>query len=64
MNEMITSYPYVLAEGYAALREKLGVSGMAEFLRLLGGSGDYTKERHKLFEDMSIDDIFDNMNPR
>ncbi|MCL2040395.1 MAG: hypothetical protein FWG85_08230 [Bacteroidetes bacterium] len=44
--------------GIDALTEKLGAVGMIEFMRLFdAGYGDYTKDRHKMFEHLTIDDI-------
>jgi len=52
--------PKVLREvGLAALRERLGVVGAMNFMRQFEvGYGDFTKERHQLFEGMTIEDIY------
>ena len=47
-----------LRNGMAALREKLGVSGMIQFLQALGiNRGNWTEERKEIFKDMTVDDI-------
>jgi hypothetical protein len=44
--------------GIEALNEKLGPIGMAEFMRQFdSGYGDYTKERHKWLDGLTIEDI-------
>ena len=44
--------------GIEALTRELGPVGMIRFMQQFDmGSGDYTKERHKLFEGMDIDTI-------
>lgn len=45
-------------QGINALTEKLGPVGMVEFMRQFdSGYGDYTKERHVWLENLSIEDI-------
>ncbi len=46
--------------GYQALKEKLGVIGATRFIGLqLERSGeDYTKIRDKIFEGMTVDEIY------
>jgi hypothetical protein len=44
--------------GMEALIRELGPVGMIRFLQQFDmGSGDYTKERHKIFEGMDVDAI-------
>ena len=44
--------------GIDALTEKLGPIGMIEFMRQFdSGYGDYTKERHAWLDNLTIDDI-------
>ena len=56
--------------GMAALEKELGVVGTAYFLRQFSqGQGDYTAEREKLFEGITLDEIiksakeFDKLHP-
>lgn len=45
-------------EGLDALTKKLGPDGMIRFMQQFdSGSGDYTKDRHRLLDNYSIDDI-------
>jgi hypothetical protein len=45
--------------GYRALMDALGFDGMICFLRQFEpGQGDYTAERQKRIENVSLDDIF------
>jgi hypothetical protein len=45
-------------EGLAALLERLGPAGTLRFLaQYHEGRGDYTLERHKWLDDVSIDDF-------
>jgi hypothetical protein len=49
----------VRERGIKALRRELGAAGMAQFIQQFrGGSGDYSKERHKVLDKFSVDDIF------
>jgi hypothetical protein len=44
--------------GIDALTEKLGPIGMVEFIRQFdSGYGDYTKERHAWLDNLTIEDI-------
>ena len=46
--------------GIDDLTEKLGPIGMIEFIRQFdSGYGDYTKERHTWLDNLSIEDISD-----
>jgi len=54
------SYNQVRKEGTEALARALGPVGMVRFLQQFDmGSGDYTKERHKWLDGMSVDDILE-----
>lgn len=45
-------------QGYKILVDGLGGSGAVNFLRQIeNGSGDYTSEREKMQEDVTIDEI-------
>ena len=45
-------------EGLAALRQRLGRSGMIRFLQQFeSGTGDYASERHEWVDSMTLDDI-------
>lgn len=45
-------------QGYKALIDALGVAGTLRFLQQLGvGYGDYTKERHQWFKNLTLDDF-------
>ena len=48
--------------GMAALRNELGSVGAVYFIRQLGtGYGDYTAERDKLHEELTLEDIIANV---
>ncbi len=50
--------PEIQREGLAALRERLGIRGLAHFLQDMGmASGNYTEDRYKFYADASIEDI-------
>ena len=52
-------------EGFAALRERLGIADMARFLQLFdSGSGDYTKERYAWLEGETVDEIAERIQRR
>lgn len=49
-------------KGLEALAEALGPVGMARFLQQFDlGKGDYTKDRRKWLDDLSIDDIIEHI---
>ena len=55
---MINDLSVIREKGFKALKQELGASGMAIFIRQFeSGSGDYTKEREETLKDISIDDI-------
>lgn len=46
--------------GMQALKRELGAAGMAQFMQQFAkGHGDYSKERHKILDKFTVDDIFD-----
>lgn len=49
-------------EGIDALSKRLGPDGMIRFMQQFNsGSGDYTRDRHILFDDLHIEDIVKEM---
>jgi len=45
--------------GYKALADALGFDGMMQFLnQFTSGQGDYTKERDQWLDDVSLEDVF------
>jgi hypothetical protein len=45
-------------EGWKALTERLGPAGAMRFMMQYDpGHGDYTKERHEIFEDLELEDL-------
>jgi len=45
-------------EGWKALTERLGAAGAMRFMMQYDpGHGDYSKERHSLFADLTVDDL-------
>lgn len=52
-------------EGFRVLVDGLGTTGTVTFLRQFdNGSGNYTEEREKLFEGVTIDEIADRIQRR
>jgi hypothetical protein len=50
----------VRARGVKALVRELGPAGMVQFMQQFRhGSGDYTKDRHKILGNLTVDQIFD-----
>lgn len=55
---MGTTFAEIKTMGWRALVKELGYSGATKFILLYEkGEGDYTKERKKLFKDITIEDI-------
>jgi len=59
---MTKSYPKSLyeirMEGWKALTERLGAAGAMRFMMQYDpGHSDYSKERHDIFADLSMDEI-------
>jgi hypothetical protein len=49
----------------AILKRELGLDGLARFLRLnRGGSGDYTRDRHRWLDSAPIEDIMTEIESR
>ena len=45
-------------EGLKALKDKLGVEGMIEFIQMYSdGKGDYTKEKYENYDELTIEDF-------
>ena len=57
--DMMTKDPNAIRKaGIESLTKALGPVGMAYFLRMYEmGEGDYTKERHELLKDVTLDEI-------
>lgn len=56
-------------EGWKALTERLGAAGAMRFMMQYDpGHGDYSKERHEMFADLTIDALIESLgehdNPR
>ncbi|HVT03740.1 MAG TPA: hypothetical protein VHL58_10255 [Thermoanaerobaculia bacterium] len=52
-------------EGWKALTERLGPAGAMRFMMQYDpGHGDYTKERRKIFAELTIDDLLDIIDER
>ena len=50
--------PEIRRAGLEALSERLGPAGMIRFLRMFDpGQGDYTAERHRWLDQLTLDDI-------
>lgn len=48
----------IVAEGFAALIEKLGVADAIRFIRHYDpGHGDYTRDRHQWLDKLSLEDV-------
>jgi hypothetical protein len=48
----------IYREGLQALRDRLGRAGMVRFLQQFEtGKGDYSRERHKWVDRMSLEDL-------
>ncbi|GHU49625.1 hypothetical protein FACS1894200_08470 [Spirochaetia bacterium] len=61
MTDMIT----IREKGFRSLHESLGSVDTIRFIRQFeNGYGDYTKEREKLFENLTIDSIVTSINAR
>ncbi|MDR3243336.1 MAG: hypothetical protein LBT79_01165 [Elusimicrobiota bacterium] len=56
---------YIRRKGFEVLKKELGTAGMVQFINQFeSGQGDYTKERHKILKDISIDDIISSIAER
>ncbi len=55
---MGTTLAEIKTKGWKALVKELGYSGATKFILFYEtGEGDYTKERKKIFKDITMDDI-------
>jgi len=55
---MATTLNNIRKKGYKALEEALGIVGMIRFLQQFEtGSGNYTQDRKKWLDSLSIEDI-------
>ena len=62
---MIYNISDIREKGFNALTKELGSTGMAIFIRQFeNGKGNYSEERDKLFEDLTIDNIVDSIKKR
>jgi len=62
---MIGNPRTIRSEGYKALARELGVAGAIEFLRQVeAGSGNYTEEREKIQNEITIDEIVESIKRR
>ncbi len=58
MAEKLLTREEIRREGMHALREKLGVRGMIEFLQDMGiNRGNWTEDRKRILGEKSIDEI-------
>jgi hypothetical protein len=47
-------------EGWKALTERLGAAGAMRFMMQYDpGHGDYSRERHQLFADLTVEELID-----
>jgi len=50
----------VKVRGMKALTRELGAAGMVQFMQQFGkGHGDYSKDRHRVLDKFTVNDIFD-----
>ena len=55
----------VRVRGVRALRRELGPAGMVQFMQqFTRGRGDYTKERHRILDKFTVDQIFNEINSK
>lgn len=58
MSTTIEETSEVTSEAIRLLFREMGIAKTLRFLnQISGGHGDYTKEREKLFEEMSVEDL-------
>lgn len=56
------TFSKVKIKGWEALVKELGYAGATKFLLLYSrGEGDYTKKRRKLFKDLTVEEIVEDM---
>jgi len=62
---MINSLNAIYEEGFRVLVNELGTTGTVTFLRQFdSGIGNYTEDREKMFEDVTIDQIAERIRKR
>ena len=62
---MINDLSVIREKGFKALKNELGASGMAIFIRQFeNGRGNYTEERDEALKDVTIDDIVTSIKQR
>ena len=56
--------PYeIRLAGWRALTDRLGPAGAMRFMMQYGpGDGDYTRERQRIFENVTLDEILEALN--
>ena len=60
MSSSSMSLYQIRMEGWRALTERLGPAGAMRFMmQYEPGYGDYTKERHAIFAELTIDSLLD-----
>ena len=60
MSSSSRSLYQIRMEGWKALTERLGPAGAMRFMMQYDpGHGDYSKERHTLFDDVRLEDLLD-----
>jgi hypothetical protein len=58
MSVQTTTLEEIRAKGLEALKRELGVTGAVRFLQLFEtGSGDYSKDRHRLFKTATVEKL-------
>ncbi len=58
MSVMHMTLDQIKTRGYAALLKELGPAGYVRFMQqFVPGKGDYTKERHRSLDKLSLDGI-------
>jgi hypothetical protein len=65
MSSSSMSLYQIRMEGWRALTERLGPAGAMRFMMQYDpGHGDYTKERHEIFAELTIDTLLDAIDKR
>jgi hypothetical protein len=55
----------VRIRGLRALKRDLGAAGMAQFIQQFsGGRGDYSRERHKVLDRLTLDEVWAAVKPQ
>jgi hypothetical protein len=58
MSTLTLAADKIRARGVQALTRELGAAGMVQFMQQFSsGQGDYTKERHKLLGNLTVDQV-------